>query len=50
MGQKKKLRTMQTTVNAVVAYELSQWNEKKQAKKFDELLRCGFIKVGDGIE
>ena len=43
MGRKKKLRTMVAETNAIVAYELNQWNARKQAKKFNELLRKGII-------
>ena len=43
MGRKKKLRTAAVEVDAIVAYELNQWNARKQAKKFNELLRKGII-------
>ena len=50
MGRKKKLRTAAVEVDAIVAYELNQWNARKQAKKFNELLRKGIIVVDRGVE
>ncbi len=52
MGKAKKLRTMQTTVNAIMRHELSKLDsyvDRVHKKKFDVLVRSGIV-VRDGFD